>query len=213
MLEVGAGTGRDSFDLVGLGATVVQLDYSENALRIITSIARDRKIDVKPLCGNAFAMPFRDESFDVVFHQGLLEHFQEPKASELLRENVRVLRKGGLLLVDVPQRWHFYTVVKHILIAFNAWFAGWEREFSAGELEQVLRGVGISPVASYGEWMYPSFAYRLVREALLKTGIRLPLHPPKVPGLSSLRRSVREGSMHSALVLLTGHSIGVIGRK
>lgn len=213
VLEVGAGTGRDSFGLVDLGAEIYQLDYSENALRIITSIARESGAPVHPLCGNAFALPFRDGTFDIVFHQGLLEHFREPLAGNLLQENIRVLRKGGLLLVDVPQRWHLYTLMKHLLIFFNAWFAGWEREFSIGQLERTFRRLGIEPIAAYGEWMYPSLVYRSLREALGTIGVRLPLQPPKVPLASSIRKSVRNGLMHSPLALHTGQTIGVIGRK
>jgi SAM-dependent methyltransferase len=213
VLEVGAGTGRDSFTLVNLGATVYQLDYSNNALRIITSIARQENIPVHPLCGDAFALPFREETFDIVFHQGLLEHFREPDALNLIKENIRVLKRGGLLLVDVPQRWHVYTIMKHILIAFNAWFAGWEREFSIRDLRKLLRGNGLTHTAEYGEWMYPSLLYRTIREAFRFMGIKMPLYPKTIPGITAARKSIRKRMMQSVLVLYTGLSIGIIGRK
>jgi ubiquinone/menaquinone biosynthesis C-methylase UbiE len=213
VLEVGAGTGRDSFALVGRGAEVYQLDYSENALRIITSIAKQENLPVRPLCGDAFELPFRDGTFDIVMHQGLLEHFREQDASNLIKENVRVLKRGGVLLVDVPQRWHVYTIMKHVLIAFNAWFAGWEREFSIGELRKIFSTYSLIPVREYGEWMYPSLLYRTIRETLRFTGIRLPLYPKTVVGLTAVRKSIREQLNKSILVLYTGLSIGIIGRK
>jgi ubiquinone/menaquinone biosynthesis C-methylase UbiE len=213
VLEVGAGTGRDSFTLVGLGAKVYQLDYSENALRIIASIARQENISVHPLCGDALALPFHEETFDIVIHQGLLEHFREPDAINLIKENVRVLKRGGLLLVDVPQRWHVYTIMKHILIAFNAWFAGWEREFSIRDLRKILKSNGLTRTAEYGEWMYPSLLYRIIREALRFVGIKLPMYPKTMPGLTAVRKSIRERMMQSVLVRYTGLSIGIIGRK
>jgi SAM-dependent methyltransferase len=213
VLEVGAGTGRDSFALVGLGAKVYQLDYSKNALRIITSIARQENIPVHPLCGDAFALPFHEETFDIVVHQGLLEHFRELDAANLIKENVRVLKHGGLLLVDVPQRWHVYTIMKHILIAFNAWFTGWEREFSIRDLRKILRNHGLAHTAEYGEWMYPSLLYRTIREALRFIGIKLPRYPKTIPVLTAARKSIRERMMQSFLVLYTGLSIGIIGRK
>ena len=101
-----------------------------NSLNIIKNIATEEKVEVNPVGGNAFSLPFPDASFDLVFHQGLLEHFRQKEANNLLKENIRVLKSGGLLLVDVPQRYHIYTVMKHILIALDKWFAGWEREFS-----------------------------------------------------------------------------------
>lgn len=213
VLEIGAGTGRDSFQLVQHGAKVVQLDYAEGSLRILKKLADEAGMPVHVLGGDGFRLPFRDGTFDVVFHQGLLEHFRKAQADILLQENVRVLKKGGLLLVDVPQRYHVYTLVKHILIAAGKWFAGWERSFSVGELSAVFSRLGLTPVFSYGEWMYPSFFYRATREVLRKVGITLPIAPQLIKPLSDLRASVRRSLQHTPLPLYTGISIGVIGKK
>jgi ubiquinone/menaquinone biosynthesis C-methylase UbiE len=213
VLEIGAGTGRDSLNLVKYGAEVYQLDYAENALRLMKDVADESGLPVHLIGGNAFRLPFRDQSFDVVFHQGLLEHFREPTATNLLKENARIVKSGGLLLVDVPQRYHPYTVMKHLLIAMNLWFAGWEREFSIGELEKKLTGLGLTNVSAYGEWMYPSLAYRLSREAFYKMGIRLPLYPKLFGPLTKLRASLRTNLRNLRPALYTSISIGVFARK
>ncbi len=212
VLEIGAGTGRDSFPLVDRGAIVYQLDYAENSLKILRRIAQQAGYDVIIIGGDTFRLPFRDASFDIVFHQGLLEHFRPQQAEALLRENIRVLKSGGLLLVDVPQRYHIYTLVKHLLIAVNRWFAGWERSFSVGELRAVLHSIGLSPVSAYGDWMMPSFFYRVMREVLKKGGITLPLHLQLKP-FTRLRLSIRNFLLSTPLPLYTGISIGVVGRK
>ncbi|MBN1448091.1 MAG: class I SAM-dependent methyltransferase [Bacteroidetes bacterium] len=212
ILEVGAGTGRDSFYMAQDGAELVLLDYSMNSLKIIRNNLPSVE-HISAIGGDAFALPFPDESFDAVFHQGLLEHFRKDAAENLLRENIRVLKPGGLLIVDVPQRWHIYTAIKHILIALNAWFAGWEREFSVSELRNLLKQLGLQPVAAYGEWMYPSLFYRTFREALYKTGIKLPLYPQLLPPISRLREKIRNGMDGSIIKLNTALSIGVIARK
>lgn len=212
VLEVGAGTGRDSFKLTNYGAKVFMLDYAANSLQIIKAVATEQKVEVNLIGGDAFRLPFSDESFDVVFHQGLLEHFREKEESGLLKENIRVLKKGGLLLVDVPQRYHIYTAMKHILIAINKWFAGWETEFSVGELENILRNLQLQPIYKYGEWMYPSLFYRIFREGFMKVGIKLPLYPKLSNFTSNLRGSIRE-NLSTSLALHTGISIGVIARK
>ena len=213
VLEIGAGTGRDSFPLVERGAVVFQLDYAENSLKILKRLAEDSNLPVSIVGGDTFRLPFRDGTFDIIFHQGLLEHFRKPLAERLLRENMRALKEGGLLLVDVPQRWHSYTVAKHILIAMNKWFAGWERSFSVGELRSLLKSLGLTPVYAYGEWMYPSFFYRAFREIVKKTGWTLPLYPTLGKPLASLRSAVREGLLGTALPLHTGISIGIIAVK
>ena len=213
ILEVGAGTGRDSFPLVEHGAEVVQLDYSINSLMIMKRLAEEEKISVSIVGGDTFCLPFQDGTFDIVFHQGLLEHFRPQQAEALLKENIRILKKGGLLLVDVPQRYHIYTIIKHFLIAINKWFAGWEREFSVGELRREMEGLGLETVHTYGEWMYPSLFYRASREALLKVGIKLPLYPTFFRPLTAMRRSVREALRDTPIAVNTSLSFGLVGKK
>ena len=213
VLDIGAGTGRDSFPLARLGAVVYQVDYAEGSLRILKRLAAEFNLQVQIVGGDTFHLPFGDGSFDVVFHQGLLEHFRPVEAEALLRENVRVLKLGGYLLVDVPQRYHLYTVAKRILIALNKWFAGWERSFSVGELTSLVQSLGLKPVHTYGEWMYPSFVYRVIREALKRIGIKAPLSPQMFKSLGSVRAAVRSRLRETRLSLYSGISIGVIGRK
>lgn len=172
VLEVGAGTGRDADALASHDAIVHALDYSEQSLSLMKGSLRN---PVRVVCGDAFSLPFRDESFDVVYHQGLLEHFKNPGV--MLEEHVRVLKKGGTLLVDVPQRYHYYTLLKHALIFFGKWFAGWETEFSAAELRRLVEARGLVVMGMYGHSPSPPIWYRGARRLLLKIGLRLPMYP------------------------------------
>jgi SAM-dependent methyltransferase len=208
VLEVGAGTGRDSMDLARRGGRVSVLDYSAQALRLIG--AQPGGEELRRVGGDAFRLPFATGSFDVVFHQGLLEHFRNPL--DLLRENARVLRRGGLLAVDVPQRWHYYTPLKHALIAVDRWFAGWETEFGIGELRRLVRSAGLAPLEVYGTWCVPNVFYRALRRTLLRLGLRLPLQPP-LPLLGPLLARARARLGRTRLPLYTGMNIGCLARK
>jgi len=212
VLEVGAGSGRDSVALAAEGAHAFVLDYSMASLEVARRVAEREGQRVHLVRADALRLPFRDGTFDVVFHQGLLEHFRDPLP--LLRENVRVLGDRGALLVDVPQRFHLYTVLKHLLIAVGKWFAGWETEFTIGQLEALLTRAGVTVTRRYGSWMVPGLFYRSVRLVLLRSRIaRLPLYPPAVPVVSRAAARIRGRFARTRFAFYTYFVIGALGRK
>jgi len=208
-LEVGAATARDTASLARAGAFAVALDYSPAALAIAR--AECSGTGAVLVCGDAFRLPFRDGCFDLVFHQGVLEHFREPGG--LLRENVRVLADDGLVLVDVPQTVHPYTILKKLLIVLGAWFAGWETQYTRRSLEALLAANGLEPRRAYGRFMSPSLAYRILREALFRVGVRLPLHPVLIPPVHRLRSRIRGAVEGSPLGPSLGYVVGVFAGK
>jgi SAM-dependent methyltransferase len=212
VLEVGAGSGRDTLALARAGAVAVVLDYSPAALRLVQRQAGEQGVAVGLVRADALAMPFRDGAFDVVFHQGLLEHFRDPRP--LLAENARVAARGGRVIVDVPQTFHLYTVMKQMLIALGAWFAGWETQFTPGGLERRLRETGLVVQRTYGEWMVPGLWYRVLRE-VLKRGVRitLPLEPPAPRWWRSAWERLRARAARWRWALHTCHVIGTVAGK
>jgi SAM-dependent methyltransferase len=207
ILEVGAGTGRDAGAIAARGAMSFTLDYSEESLDLMRGALGDT---VRIICGDALALPFVTGSFDAVYHQGLLEHFKNP--SVLLDENVRVLKSGGVLLVDVPQKYHYYTVLKHILMLFGLWFAGWETEFSVGGLKTLVDDRGLQVIGFYGHNPSPPIWYRGLRRILLKTGLRLPMYP-RSPGILSGLWKLTTSVIPGRVKLNTAMVIGCLAKK
>ncbi|MFI5371027.1 MAG: class I SAM-dependent methyltransferase [Candidatus Eisenbacteria bacterium] len=211
VLEVGAGSGRDTLGLVRAGARGVVLDYSPASLAIVQRLAREQGVPLDLVRADALAMPFRDGVFDVVFHQGLLEHFRDPMP--LLVENTRVTAHGGRVVVDVPQTFHLYTALKQTLIAVDRWFAGWETQFSPGALERLCARAGLRVRRTYGDWMVPGLGYRVLREVLKRgAGVRLPLDP-QVPLLSAIGRRFRDTIRDRRWALYTCHVIGTVAER
>ena len=54
--------------------------------------------------GDLFHIPIHDKQFDLVFNQGVMEHFRLAKmdASLGVKEMMRVLKKNGTLVILVP---------------------------------------------------------------------------------------------------------------
>ncbi len=212
VLEVGAGSGRDTLRLVQAGARAVVLDYSPASLMLVREQARARGLKVHLVRADALALPFRDGVFAVVFHQGLLEHFRDPMP--LLRENARVTQHGGRVVVDVPQTLHLYTLMKRILIGLGAWFAGWETQFTPAGLERRLRAAGLTVRRTYGEWMVPGLWYRALRELLRRgLGVGLPLEPRGPGGWERGWRAWRAWLARRRWALYTCHVIGTVAER
>ncbi len=210
ILEIGAGTGRDAGELARLGHHAVALDASPEAWRLAARAEpalRGRGL----VGGDAFHLPFPDRTFDAVFHQGVLEHFGNPTA--FLAENLRVTRPGGVLVVDVPQTFHAWTLIKRAALRADRWFAGWETDFTIAELERLVRRAGWEVRSSYGDWMVPSLAYRLARETVGRAGVELPMVPPGPRPLARARRALRERMLAPRAARWVAHTIGVIARR
>lgn len=108
-LEIGCGTASLLCDLSPAFKELVGLDISEAALDGAMKRAADQnRTNVQFVKGDCFALPFEDNSFDVVWSQGLHEHF--PNYVEILREELRVCSVGGCVLAGVPYRYSYPTV-------------------------------------------------------------------------------------------------------
>lgn len=57
---------------------------------------------IKFKLGNAKQLSYEDESFDLVFSMGLVEHFNKKDKLQILKEQIRVLKKGGYLICQAP---------------------------------------------------------------------------------------------------------------
>jgi 2-polyprenyl-3-methyl-5-hydroxy-6-metoxy-1,4-benzoquinol methylase len=97
VLEIGCGRGVFAAELARRGADVVAADFSETALNYTRERLQGTGATV---LADVQAMPFPDESFDVVVSQETLEHVPHPEQG--LAELVRVTGRGGTLILTGP---------------------------------------------------------------------------------------------------------------
>jgi SAM-dependent methyltransferase len=111
---------------------------------------------------NASALPYADETFDIVNYTDILEHLFDPLAG--LREASRVLKKNGLLVLGTPNRmylqrknpcsWleYFLGRIRPGLLRPRIITARWQNEvlfhtqFTKGELRTLFKYSGLQPI-------------------------------------------------------------------
>ncbi len=96
VLEVGSGRGSMGAFFADAGIETHLLDTSWDVLASARCIYQLDGLQAVYMNGDALALPYADASFDAVFSIGLFEHFADVEA--LLREQMRILRPGGLFL-------------------------------------------------------------------------------------------------------------------
>ncbi len=96
-LEIGAGTGYFSLNLLqtGVVAEATCTDISPGMLAALEHNARDLGLEVETASCDASALPFEDDTFDLVLGHAVLHHL--PDLERCFAEFRRVLRPGGTL--------------------------------------------------------------------------------------------------------------------
>ncbi len=93
ILEVGAGTGRTTGDLLRLGANVTALDLSDKMLEQLKR--KHPKAEI--IVGDAESLSFPENCFDWVIASFLVVHLSDP--TRFFDEAYRILKDGGKLLI------------------------------------------------------------------------------------------------------------------
>ena len=119
VLDVGCGTGFATEGLLDHVDIVHGLDQSQHQLEKATAkFAGNQRVALYR--GDAERLPFRDDTFDVVWSSGSIEYWPDPVAT--LRELRRVTRPGGQVLVvgpDAPNSRVLRAVADAIMLFYD----------------------------------------------------------------------------------------------
>jgi 2-polyprenyl-3-methyl-5-hydroxy-6-metoxy-1,4-benzoquinol methylase len=99
VIDVGCGSGVFSKLAASINCQVIGVDISKKAINILKKRYKNNN-RLRFLSGTAEKIPLQKDSADVVFCFEVLEHLVDP--SVCLNEINRILRKGGIALVSVP---------------------------------------------------------------------------------------------------------------
>jgi ubiquinone/menaquinone biosynthesis C-methylase UbiE len=116
LVEVGFGLGTDLFEFAKNGSRVSGVDLTPRHLELASKRFELYGLAADLRLGDAEALPFEDESFDVAYSFGALHH--TPNTQRALDEILRVLVPGGTAIVGVYHRWSafmFWKLMRYVL--------------------------------------------------------------------------------------------------
>lgn len=96
VLDVGCGTGRFAEIALKAGAFVVGLDYSSAAYVAAKNL--NSYSNFRAIRGNIYTMPFKKNSFDLVYCFGVLQH--TPDVEKAFKALTPLVKVSGFLVVD-----------------------------------------------------------------------------------------------------------------
>jgi 2-polyprenyl-6-hydroxyphenyl methylase/3-demethylubiquinone-9 3-methyltransferase len=102
VLDIGCGGGLLAEEFARLGFRVVGVDPSEESLAAARTHAASQGLAIGYQCARGEALPFADDSFDVVYCCDVLEHVND--VGEVIAEIARVLKPRGTFLFDTINR-------------------------------------------------------------------------------------------------------------
>ncbi|KDE14934.1 class I SAM-dependent methyltransferase [Rhodococcus aetherivorans] len=148
-IDIGAGAGRHSFELYRRGADVVAFDRSAEDMKAVGDMFAAMELEgqvpegalARAEVGDALALPYDDETFDVVLISEVLEHV--PEDDRAIAEFVRVLKPGGVAAVTVP-RWLPEKICWALSDAYHEVEGGHVRIYKADELAAELTSAGLT---------------------------------------------------------------------
>jgi ubiquinone/menaquinone biosynthesis C-methylase UbiE len=101
VLDMGCGTGRFTVPMAEAGAVVTGLDLSRAMLDVTQGKLAEQGLVADLYEGDMAALPFEDDSFDVVTSMLALMHIPLADRGRVFAEAARVLRPGGRLVICV----------------------------------------------------------------------------------------------------------------
>lgn len=171
VLDLGAGVADIPEHLVRWatrhGADVEVLAVDANAATVAHARAvLDRRLPaplrprVRVAVGDAFALPFEDDAFEVTMAAMFLHHFRAPEAVRVLREMQRTAR-DGLLVNDLQRHRLAYLGIRALtaLLPVSPMFAhdgplSVRRGFTRAELAALAQEAGLTSWALRWHWAF-----------------------------------------------------------
>ncbi len=121
VLEIGCGVGTDLAQFAKHGAIVTGVDLTEAAIALAKKRFKVTGLKGSFQTADAENLPFRDETFDVVYSFGVIHH--TPNTQRAVDEIRRVLKPGGraFIMLYHTRSFEYFTLVARKAINPERW--------------------------------------------------------------------------------------------
>ena len=152
ILDAGCGHGEYVAFALADKASVWAFDYSEEMVTATRERLERQGLQAEELYrGSVTSIPHEDASFDVVFCLAVLDHLPEADRVQAMREFYRVLKPGGTLYLDVPNRLALHWRLAFLVMRLLGMYPGGKIHFVLPwEIRSLARRHGFQPKASLG---------------------------------------------------------------
>ncbi|MBN2443729.1 MAG: class I SAM-dependent methyltransferase [Spirochaetales bacterium] len=99
VLDLGCGTGGESKRLVGLGADVIGVDFSEESIAYAVKNVPEAQFIITDIG----SMEFETSSFDGIIEAGVLFHFDSKEQDRIIKNIFDILKPGGIFQSYYPE--------------------------------------------------------------------------------------------------------------
>jgi 2-polyprenyl-3-methyl-5-hydroxy-6-metoxy-1,4-benzoquinol methylase/uncharacterized protein YbaR (Trm112 family) len=145
VLDVGCSWGRWSIAAARAGCFPVGMDVHIDALAAAKRVSRQLGVDTGQVCGDVETLPFRSRSIDAVFSYSVLQHIDRAKVMRFFQEAARVLKPGGVCLVQLPNAFGLYSILRQAARGFRDAAPGTfeMRYWTRGGIRQAIEKAGL----------------------------------------------------------------------
>ncbi len=150
VLDAGCGSGYFSAHFVDRDCRVSTLDHSKEALEMARRLTKGRAEEylADDLLDPSFAERHA-EKYDLVFTDGLFEHFQEEEQRRILGNFIAALCPGGLVATFVPNKYSWWTLVRPFVMP-----GIYEKPFGRSGLLSLHEGLSIEGEGGISVWPF-----------------------------------------------------------
>lgn len=145
VVDVGCSWGRWSIAAARAGFFPIGLDVHIDSLSAAKRVSRQLDAKACFVCGDVEVLPFRSGSVDVVFSYSVLQHIDRQKVARFFQEVSRVMKPGGLCLVQLPNAFGLYSFIRQAKRGFRDAAPGTfeMRYWTSAKIRQAIENAGL----------------------------------------------------------------------